>query len=178
MADLSNKKIAIVATDYFEEAELIEPMMQLREMGAEVIVAAPHDDMIQALRHVEMGREVDVDATIAQLDPGEFDAVVIPGGVVNADHLRIDKDAQEFVKAMVESDKPVAAICHGPWLLVSSGLVEGHTFTSYPTLADDIRNARGTWVDQEVVVDAPFISSRKPDDIPAFVEAIADAVSD
>ena len=178
MADLSDKKIAIVATDYFEEAELVEPMMQLREMGAEVIVAAPHDDTIQALRHVEMGREVDVDMTIAQLDPGEFDAVIVPGGVVNADHLRIDKDAQEFVKAMVESDKPVAAICHGPWLLVSSGLVEGHTFTSYPTLADDIRNAGATWVDQEVVVDAPFISSRKPDDIPAFVEAVVEAVAD
>lgn len=178
MADLSDKKIAIIATDYFEEAELIEPMMQLREMGAEVIVAAPHDDTIQALRHVEMGREVEVDETISNLDSGDFDAVVIPGGVVNADHLRINKDAQEFVKAMVESDKPVAAICHGPWLLVSSGLVDGHTFTSYHTLADDIRNAGGTWVDQEVVVDAPYITSRKPDDIPAFVEAIADAVSD
>jgi protease I len=175
---LTDKKIAIVATDYFEEAELIEPLTQLREMGAEVVVAAPHDDTIQALRHVEMGREVEVNETINHLDPGEFDAVVIPGGVVNADHLRIDKDAQEFVKAMAESDKPVAAICHGPWLLVSSGLVEGRTFTSYRTLADDIRNAGGAWVDQEVVVDAPYITSRKPDDIPAFIDAIVEAISD
>lgn len=178
MADLNGKKIVIIATDYFEEAELIEPMTELRDMGAEVIVAAPHDDTIQALRHVEMGQEVHVNATIDRLDPTEFDAVVIPGGVVNADHLRIDKDAQEFVKAMVESDKPVAAICHGPWLLVSSDVVEGHTFTSYPTLADDIRNAGASWVDQEVVVDAPFITSRKPEDIPAFVAAIVEAVEE
>lgn len=178
MADLNNKKIAIIATDYFEESELIEPMTHLREMGAEVVVAAPHDDTIQSLRHMEMGREVAVDETINRLDSADFDALVIPGGVVNADHLRIDKDAQEFVKAMAESDKPIAAICHGPWLLVSCGLVEGRTFTSYPTLADDIRNAGGSWVDREVVVDAPYITSRKPDDIPAFVEAIVNAVSD
>ncbi|HEU4716111.1 MAG TPA: type 1 glutamine amidotransferase domain-containing protein [Candidatus Saccharimonadales bacterium] len=177
MKDLTGKRIAIIATDYFEEAELVDPLTELRDMGAEVTVAAPHDDMIQALRHVEMGQEVAVDTTIDKLDASKYDAVVIPGGVVNADHLRIDKAAQEFVQEMADADKPVAAICHGPWLLVSAGLAEGRTMTSYPTLADDIRNAGGTWVDQEVKIDRYFITSRKPDDIPAFIAAIADAVA-
>ncbi|HSW77664.1 MAG TPA: type 1 glutamine amidotransferase domain-containing protein [Candidatus Chromulinivoraceae bacterium] len=176
MTDLTGKRIAIVATDYFEESELVEPLTQLRDMGAEVIVAAPHDDFIQALRHVEMGREVPVDTTIDKLDSSKFDAVVIPGGVVNADHLRIEKAAQEFVQDMADASKPVAAICHGAWLLVSSGLVRGRTLTSYHTLADDIINAGGKWVDQEVAVDGKFITSRKPDDIPAFVAAIIDAL--
>jgi protease I len=174
--DLTSKKIAIIATDYFEESELIEPLASLRDMGAEVIVAAPHDDIIQALRHVEMGQEVVVDKTIDKLDSGEYDAVVLPGGVVNADHLRVNATAQEFVQDMMEAGKPVAAICHAPWLLVSSGLVKGKTLTSYPTLADDIRNAGGNWVDEEVAVDGNLITSRKPDDIPAFVEAIAKAL--
>lgn len=100
--------------------------------------------------------------------------MIIPGGVINADHLRVDETAQQFVKAMAAAHKPVAAICHGPWLLVSSGLVDGHTFTSYPTLQDDIRNAGGTWVDEEVVQDDNFITSRRPDDIPAFIEKIVD----
>ena len=177
MKDLTGKRIAIIATDYFEEAELVDPLTELRDMGAEVTVAASHDDMIQALRHVEMGQEVAVDTTIDKLDASKYDAVVIPGGVVNADHLRIDKAAQEFVQEMADADKPVAAICHGPWLLVSAGLAEGRTMTSYPTLADDIRNAGGTWVDQEVKIDRHFITSRKPDDIPAFIAAIADAVA-
>lgn len=177
MKDLTGKRIVIIATDYFEEAELVEPLTELRDMGAEVTVAAPHDDMIQALRHVEMGQEVAVDTTIDKLDTSKYDAVVIPGGVVNADHLRIDKAAQEFVQEMADADKPVAAICHGPWLLVSAGLAEGRVMTSYPTLADDIRNAGGTWVDQEVKIDRHFITSRKPDDIPAFVAAIAEAVA-
>jgi protease I len=146
-------------------------------MGAEVTVAAPHGDTIQALRHIEMGQEVAVDATVRQLDPSEYDAVVIPGGVVNADYLRVDKDAQTFVQDMVDNKKPVAAICHGPWLLVSSGLVEGKTLTSYPTLADDIRNAGGAWVDEEVMQDTWLITSRHPDDLPAFIAAIAEAVA-
>jgi len=175
--DLTGKKIAIIATDYFEESELIEPLTQLRDMGAEVVVAAPHDETIQALRHVDMGQEVSVDMTIAQLDPTEYDAVVIPGGVVNADHLRTDKDAQEFIQDMADGKKPVAAICHGPWLLVSSGLVDGHVLTSYPTLADDIRNAGGVWADEEVVKDRWLITSRRPDDLPAFITAISDAIS-
>jgi protease I len=120
---------------------------------------------------------VAVDTIIDQLDPSEYDAVVIPGGVVNSDHLRVDKDAQMFVQDMVDNKKPVAAICHAPWLLVSSGIVEGKTLTSYPTLADDIRNAGGAWVDEEVMQDTWLITSRRPDDLPAFIAAIAEAVA-
>lgn len=177
MADLTGKRIAIISTDYFEEPELVEPMTQLRDMGAEVDVIAPHEGTIQALRHVEMGQEVNVDKTLDAADAADYDAVVIPGGVVNADHLRTDKKAQEFVQTLIDAEKPVAAICHGPWLLVSSDVVRGHTFTSYPTLADDIKNAGGTWVDREVMVDGMFITSRNPDDIPAFIEAIVAALS-
>jgi len=176
MTDLTGKRIAIIATDYFEESELVGPLTQLRDMGAEVIVAAPHSDTIQALRHVEMGQEVPVGTTIDKLDSSKFDAVVIPGGVVNADHLRVETAAQEFVQDMADAGKPVAAICHGPWLLVSSRLVAGKSFTSYHTLADDITNARGRWVDKGVEVDGNFITSRKPDDTPAFIEAIANAL--
>lgn len=176
--DLTGKKIVIIATDYFEESELIEPMTQLRDMGAEVIVAAPERGTLQALRHVEPGMEVEASQSIKQIDASEYDALVVPGGVVNADHLRIDHDAQELAHAMMDANKPVAVICHGPWLLVSSGLVDGRTLTSYPTLRDDITNAGGHWVDQEVMIDKNLITSRKPDDLPAFIQAIADALTD
>lgn len=143
MTHLTGKKIAIVATDYFEEAELIESRDKLQEMGAEVVVAAPHDGAIKALRHVDPGQEVTVDLTIDQLRAEDYDAVIIPGGVVNSDHLRVDVAAQDFVREMATTGKTVAAICHGPWLLVSAGLVKGKTLTSYHTLQDDIENAGG-----------------------------------
>lgn len=178
MADLTGRKIAIVATDYFEESELIEPLQQLREMGAAVEVAAPHDGEIQALQHVEFGEVVPVDKTLDGLAADDYDAVIIPGGVVNADHLRVEEAAQDFVRDMAEAGKPVAAICHGPWLLVSAGLVEDRILTSYHTLQDDIENAGGTWVDEEVQVDGNFITSRKPNDIPVFIQAIATALQE
>ena len=176
--DVTGKKIVIIATDYFEEAELIDPMTQLRDMGAEVVVAAPEQGTLQALRHVEPGREVEATKSIKQIDAADYDALIIPGGVVNADHLRIDADAQALTHEMMDADKPVAVMCHGPWLLVSSGLVDGHTLTSYHTLKDDITNAGGHWLDQEVVVDKNLITSRKPDDLPAFIQAIVEALTD
>lgn len=177
MAHLQGKKIAIIATDHFEESELVEPLTQLRDMGATVDVAAPHDGSIQAVKHdIEPTIEVPVDKAIDELDPQEYDAVIVPGGVVNADHLRLDRKAQEFVRDMAESGKPVASICHGPWLLVSAGLVQGRTLTSYPTLQDDIQNAGGVWVNAEVQIDENLITSRRPDDIPAFISAIEDAL--
>lgn len=176
MMNLTGKRIAIISTDYFEEAELIEPLTQLRDMKAVVDVVAPHSGTIQALRHVDRSQKVAVDKTLDKVVPDDYDAVIIPGGVVNADHLRMEESARSFVREMAKAGKPVAAICHGPWLLVSSGLVSGHTFTSYPTLQDDIRNAGGTWKDEEVVVDDNFITSRKPDDIPAFMDAIVDTL--
>jgi protease I len=172
MINLSGKRVAIISTDYFEEAELVEPLTQLKAMGAKVEVAAPHAGTIQALRGVEKTQAVAVDTTIDMLDASLYDAVIIPGGVVNADHLRVNEAAQNFVQTMASSHKPIAAICHGPWVLVSSGLVDGHTFTSYHTLQDDIINAGGVWVDEEVVVDDNFITSRKPSDMPAFIDAL------
>jgi len=176
MINLSGKRIAIISTNYFEEAELIEPLNQLRSMGAKVDVAAPHAGTIQGVRGIEKTQRVAVDTTIDMLDAALYDAVIIPGGVVNADHLRVEQAAQEFVKAIAAAKKPVAAICHGAWLLVSSGLAKGRTFTSYPTLEDDIVNAGGIWVDKEVFQDENFITSRKPTDIPAFIEKIVNSL--
>ena len=177
MSHLIDKKIAIISTDYFEELELILPLEQLSDMGAAVEVIGPHDGTLQALRGVEAGREVTVDKQLDEVDPDDYDAVIIPGGVVNADHLRVEKAAQEFIQAMTDADKPVAAICHGPWLLISSQLVKGRTLTSYPTLNDDITNAGGNWINQEVVIDDNFITSRNPDDLSTFIQAISEALS-
>lgn len=178
MGDLSGKKIVIVSGDYFEESELTEPLEGLREMGATVTVAGAHDGELQAMHgDVEQTVTVPVDITIEELDADDYDAVVLPGGVVNADHLRTNPDAQAFVRAMASAGKPVAAICHAPWLLVSAGLAQGQTLTSYPSLRDDIANAGGIWVDEEVAVSSPFITSRTPDDLPAFIDAINQALT-
>lgn len=176
MAD-TVKKVAIIATDYFEEAELTGPLDDLQAAGAVVEVLAPHEGSIKGLKHVEPGKSVSVTRTIAEADPGEYDAVILPGGTVNADKLRMDEDARRFVRAMLKAGKPVAAICHAPWLLVSAGLVRDMQLTSYYTLQDDIRNAGGSWQDKEVVVDGTLITSRKPDDLPAFNAAVRRALS-
>lgn len=175
--NIADKKVLIIATDYFEESELIEPMTALRDMGAEVTIAAPEKGTLQSLRHVEPGREVEATLDLSHVDSSNFDALVIPGGVVNADHLRIDRDAQELLHDMMDAYKPIAVICHGPWLLVSSNLVAGRTLTSYRTLKDDITNAGGMWVDEEVVVDGNLITSRQPDDLPVFINAIGEALT-
>ena len=170
--------MAIIATDYFEEAELISPRDELVNAGAEVHIIAPHSGEIQSLNHIDPGKSVQVDLTLDEANPDDYDAVVIPGGVVNADHLRMEQKARDFVvKVMSEENKPVAAICHGPWLLVSSHLVRGKKLTSYYTLQDDIRNGGGKWEDKELIVDDNLITSRKPDDLPAFNKAIIDALA-
>jgi len=170
---LSGKKVAILATDYFEEAELLSPREALQKAGASVEVIAPHSGEIKGLRHVEPGQSLAVDKTLDQADPNDYDALIIPGGVVNADHLRIVPKARDFARKMMdEQGKPTAVICHGPWLLVSSHLVRGKHLTSFPTIQDDIVNAGGNWSDETVVVDGNLISSRKPDDLPAFNAAL------
>jgi protease I len=166
--ELQGKKVAILATDMFEQAELLEPRKALEEAGAETKVIAPRAGEIQGAEHDEKGDKVAVDLILDEADPDDFEAVVLPGGVMNADHLRAETKAQEFVKANEAAGKPLAVICHGPWLLVSAGLVKGRKLTSYYTLEDDIKNAGGEWADQEVLVDRNWVSSRKPDDIPAF----------
>jgi protease I len=142
MADLSGKKVAVLATDYFEEAELTGPVKALKDAGATVEIIAPKSGEIKGLKHVEPGQAVKVDKTLDEADPADYDALVLPGGAVNADHLRIEKKAQDFViKLMDEMGKPTAVICHAPWLLVSAGLARGRRLTSYHTIQDDLRNA-------------------------------------
>ena len=178
MSHLTGKTVAIIATDFFEEPELVKPRDALREAGATVRIYSDSGEAIQAVQgDTEPTQKVDVDGTFADLDPGAVDAIVVPGGTVNADRIRIDEQAQDIVRQAAERKLPLAVICHGPWLLVSAGQVRDRTLTSYPSLADDVRNAGGTWVDQEVVVDGNLITSRNPDDLPAFIKALEDALT-
>ena len=177
MNDLTGRKIAIIVTDHFEEAELVTPRDELSRAGAEVKVYGLSTDPAQAVEgDTEPTQKVPVDGTFGDLDVSSVDALVVPGGTVNADQLRVDEDAQEIVREALDTDKVVAVICHAPWLLISAGVAEGRTLTSYPSLAIDLTNAGATWKDEEVVVDGHLITSRNPDDLPAFVEAISDAL--
>jgi protease I len=165
---LKGYKVAVLAVDGFEQAELVEPKRALADAGATVHVISAKPGKIQGFKHVDKGDTIDVDATFENARPEDYDAVLLPGGVVNGDALRMLREAQAFVKAADQANKPIAVICHGTWLPVSAGIIKGRTVTSWPSLQDDIRNAGGTWVDQEVVEDGNLISSRKPDDLPAF----------
>jgi protease I len=174
---LNGYKVAILAVDGFEQAELVEPQKALEAAGAQVHVISQKAGQIQGFIHVDKGDKVDVDTTFDQARPGDYDAVVLPGGVVNGDAIRLDAKAQSFVRQIDKDGKPIAMICHGGWLPISAGIVAGRTLTSWPSLQDDIRNAGGTWVDERVHRDGNLISSRKPDDIPAFNEALFDALT-
>ncbi len=165
---LEGMRVAILATDDFEQAELIEPRKALEEAGAQTTVIAPKPGQIKAVKHDEIVGDVKVDMTLNDANPEDFDAILLPGGALNADALRVVNAAQEFVRYMDDSGRPIAVICHGPWLLVSADLVDGRTLTSYHTIQDDIRNAGGQWMDREVVRDQNWVSSRQPSDIPAF----------
>jgi protease I len=169
---LDGLRVAILVTDGFEEVELTKPRQALFDAGATATVVSPHAGTVQGMNHDDKADKLDVDITLGEADPDAFDAVLLPGGVANADKLRIEDKARWFVQHLQAQMKPIAVICHGPWLLVSAGLVRDRTLTSYPTLQDDIRNAGGIWVDREVVRDGNWVSSRKPDDIPAFNEAM------
>ena len=169
MADvLKGKKVAILAADMFEKVELEEPRKALEDAGADVEVVSIHDGDIQGFDHFDPADTVPVDHTVDEVSPDDYDALLIPGGVGNPDQLRGDENAVSFVQEFHRAGKPMAVICHGPWVLVESGAVRGKRVTSWPTLETDIRNAGGDWVDQEVVVDGNLVTSRKPDDIPAF----------
>jgi protease I len=169
MADeLNGKRVAIVATDMVEQVELVEPRKALEEAGAKTDLVSIEPGEIQGFDHYDKADKIPVDRTIEEVSADEYDALLIPGGVGNPDTLRTDENVVSFVRDFFEQGKPVAAICHGPWLLVEAGVVRGRTLTSWPSLQTDIRNAGGNWVDQEVVVDQGLVTSRKPDDIPAF----------
>ena len=165
---LQGKKIAILATDGFEQSELTEPRQALQEAGAETQVVSPNQGKIKGWNHKDWGDEVGVDLALKSANPAEFDALLLPGGVMNPDQLRMNSDAVQFVRNFFEAGKPIASICHGPWMLVEADIVRGRTVTSWPSLKTDIRNAGGSWVDKEVVKDQQLVTSRKPDDIPAF----------
>lgn len=168
--NLKGKKVAILATDGFEQVELLEPRKALDEAGATTKVVSPANKKkkVKGWNHTEWANEVPVDLSLDSANAEEFDALLLPGGVMNPDHLRMDLQAVEFVKHFVNERKPVAAICHGPWTLIEAGGVEGRTITSWPSLKTDLRNAGANWVDKEVVSDGMLVTSRKPDDIPAF----------
>lgn len=168
MAQLNNIRAAVFATDGFEESELTEPVKALRNAGIQVDIISNKSGKIQAFRHHDKSIQVPVDLTLDQADPDNYQVLMLPGGALNADAARILPQVREFVRSFDEAAKPMAVICHAPWLLVSSGLVKGRTLTSYKTIQDDIRNAGGNWVDKEAVVDNNWVTSRQPKDIPAF----------
>jgi protease I len=165
---LAGKKVAILAADLFERVELEEPRKALESAGAKTEIVSIHPGEIEGFDHFTPATKVKVDKTVEEASASDYDALLVPGGVGNPDQLRGDENAVRFVRDFVEGKKPVAAICHAPWVLVEAGVTRGLTLTSWPTLQTDIRNAGGDWVDKEVVVDQGIVTSRKPDDIPAF----------
>jgi protease I len=169
MADqLRNKRVAALVENGFEQSELVEPKKALEAAGAKVDVISPRTGKVKGWQHTDWGQEVPVDRGLDEARPDEYDALLLPGGVMNPDKLRMNQKAVQFVKAFVDSGKPIAAICHGPWTLIEAGGVKGRTVTSWPSLQTDLRNAGANWVDQECVNDNGLVTSRKPDDIPAF----------
>ena len=167
-SQLTGRKVAFLATDGVEQVEFTAPWNALRQAGAEVQLLSDKTGEIQAVNHQEKGDKFQVDGPIAGASARDFDALVLPGGVAHPDKLRTNKDAVQFVREFMEADKPVAAICHGPWLLVEADAVRGRTITSWPSLQTDVKNAGGAWVDKQVQLDQKLLTSRKPDDLPAF----------
>jgi protease I len=173
-AQLQGKRVAFLATDGVEEVEYTEPRKAVEAAGGTAELVSIKDGEIQAVNHMDKAGTYRVDRTVREASAGDYDALVLPGGVANPDFLRADADAVRFVRDFVTADKPVAAICHGPWTLVEAGVVSGRTLTSWPSLRTDLTNAGATWVDEQVFVDDRLVTSRKPDDLPAFCEALVE----
>jgi protease I len=169
MADeLRGKRVAALVDNGFEQVELTEPKKALEQAGAKVDVVSPQQGQVKGWQHTKWGDEMPVDRQLDSANASEYDALLLPGGVMNPDHLRMNPKAVQFVRAFVQSNKPIAAICHGPWTLIEAGGVSGRRMTSWPSLQTDLRNAGANWTDEQVVVDNGLVTSRKPDDIPAF----------
>src|SRR4051794_2525895 len=178
MTDLKGKRVAIIVTDGFEQIEMTSPREALDKAGAKTVLVSPKDGAVQGFKHHDKASTFRVDLPLTQASASDFDAVMLPGGVINGDALRVEKRAQQFVQEMDRAGKPIAVICHGGWLLISSGLVKGRRITTWPTLQDDMRNAGADWQDREVIRDRNLVSSRKPDDLPAFNREIVNAIAE
>ena len=175
---LLNKRIAILAADGFEQSELERPMHALEEAGANVSIVSPNKDTIQGMHHADKGDKFDVDIPLESAREEDFDALMLPGGLMNPDTLRSTAEAVNFVRAFASSGKPIGAICHAPWILIEAGLVQGRRMTSWPAIQTDVKNAGGSWQDAEVVVDNGVVTSRTPDDIPAFVGKLIEEIGE
>lgn len=173
---LEHARIAVLATDGFEESELKDPVKIFKDEGAEITIVSPKPGAIKGWKMKDWGGSVDVDATLDQAVPGDFDALLLPGGVINPDRLRLEPKAALFVRGFAEEGKPIAAICHGPWMLIEADLVRGKRIASWPSLKTDLRNAGAEWIDEPAVEDGNLITARKPDDIPAFAERVMAAL--
>lgn len=173
-ADIAEKKVALLVDDYFEQLEFTEPLQALKNAAVTVTVVGTKSKDLHGMQHAQPGDRFQADVTLDEVDAEDYDALVLPGGAINADHIRMNEEARNWVRDFLEAGKPVAAICHAPWLLVSADCVDGRKLTSYYTIQDDIRNAGGEWVDEEVVIDGTLITSRNPNDLPAFNKALID----
>jgi len=175
---LNGKRVAILVEDGFEQVEMTSPKMALEEAGAKTYIISPKTDKVKGWEHTEWGEEFPVDVAIDQANANDYDALVLPGGVMNPDKLRTNRKAVQFVRSFFDQRKPVAAICHGPWMLAEAGVVKGRKVTSYPSIQTDLKNAGANWVDQEVVVDQGLVTSRKPDDLPAFNRKMVEEIAE
>jgi protease I len=178
MQQLRGKKVAILVEDGFEQVELTSPKAALEEAGAKTYIISPKAKQVKGWEHTKWGEEFPVDVAIDQANASNYDALLLPGGVMNPDKLRTNKKAVQFVQSFFEQKKPVAAICHGPWLLVEANVVKGRKVTSYPSIQTDLKNAGANWIDQEVVVDQGLVTSRKPDDLPAFNRKLVEEIAE
>lgn len=178
MGNIQNKKVAVLATDGFEQSELEKPVAALKDAGAQVEIISLKSGKIKGWDEKDWGDEISVDKTVDGVTAADYDALVLPGGVMNPDTLRTDKDAVAFVGDFMNAGKPVAAICHGPWTLVEAGVLKGRRLTSWPSLRTDIENAGGSWVDEEVVTDNGLVTSRKPADLPGFCKKMIEEISE
>jgi protease I len=175
---LNGKKVAILVDEGFEQVEMTEPRKMLEQEGAGTDLVSPAQGKVRAFQHDRWGDEFPVDVTLSDATPDDYDALVLPGGVMNPDRLRMNPGAVDFVKGFVDSGKPIAAICHGPWTLIEAGAVRGRAMTSYPSLKTDLRNAGANWVDREVVTDNGLVTSRDPGDLPAFNRKMVEEIAE
>ena len=179
MADeLQGKRVAFLFTEGVEQAELTQPLEAVRKAGAEAELISLEKDEVEAWNHFDKGDKFPIDKAVADADPSDYDGLVLPGGVANPDQLRADEDAVKFVRGFFEQKKPVGVICHGPWMLVEANVAKGRKLTSWPSLKTDLRNAGADWVDEEVVVDNGLVTSRKPDDLPAFCAKLVEEIAE